>query len=645
MTQNLNMDARAGSRGLLPAYFLILFLMLLWINLGSVDFATARAAGLGNTIFLANIYAGYNLMYLLPALLLTWLAGRPSIWRWMRLRDHSQRTAQLVAIVAGAFTTLFFYANAQLHALYGMFVNGFVINLIVTPGGMESLGGSDASNLGFALIGIGFFAGHVLLLLALAKVRPLFAMPTINLRRLGKVFLLLFLFSTVTDRAVYAYADAYGKSDLMVLTEGVPYYLGFTSRTFLRKLGFSPIRQHKGVSFKGEMHYPSSPIQSVRPAKPYNVVWLVSESWRADTLNPEIMPATTAFAARAQNFKLHYSGGNGTRIGVFTMMTGVPGNYWEQFLKMGRSAPMMDVLQQQDYQMSLYSSAHFSYPEFDQTIFSKIPKSQMHEVEGGSSGWEKDRTNVTNMLQFIDRRQPDRPFFTWMFFESPHARYYFPPESVIRRPYRDDINYATLDRGELRDDIVRIKNRYLNSVHHLDSQFARVFDYLETHDLLDSTIVVVVGDHGEEFMENGFWGHNSTFSDPQTRTPLVLWVPGQAAASHGYLTSHLDLPATIMPLLGVTNSASDYSVGMDLLSSGRHEHVILSDWSHVGYADNQIKITMPINAQGGMGKRITGLHDEMLSAREADRRFVAEQPHLVQMMEELGRFSKKSSQQ
>lgn len=614
-------------RGVLPAYFFIVYLALLWISHGSVDFAGARAAGLGSSLFLANVYAGYNLMYLLPAMLLSWLAGR-----------RSERLARLAAVLAGALTTLFLYASAQLHALYGMFVNGFVINLVVTPGGLESLGGSAASNLGFALIGAAFFGAHALLMWLLAKLGQSTWLAGFGMRRLGKLLLGLLLLSTLADRAVYAYADAYGKSDLMVLTDGVPYYVGFTCRTFLRKLGFSPIRQHKGVSFRGEMHYPSRPLQVERPARPYNIVWLVSESWRADTLDPQIMPATTAFAAGAQNFRLHYSGGNGTRIGVFSMMTGVPGSYWEQFLQHGRSAPLVDVLQAQDYQMSFYSSAHFSYPEFDRTIFSKVPKAQLHEVQGDFAGWEKDRINVTDLLRFIDQRDQARPFFAWMFFESPHARYYFPPESVIRRPYRDDINYATLDRGELRDDIVRIKNRYLNSVHHLDSQFARVFDHLKANGLLDSTIVVVVGDHGEEFMENGYWGHNSTFSDPQTRTPLVLWVPGQPPAVHDKLSSHLDLPATLMPLLGVRNAASDYSVGIDLLSAQTREHVLLSDWSHVGYVDDKVKITLPLNVQGGVGKKVAGAHDQMLSAEQASRLFEGEQPHLMQMMEELGRF-------
>lgn len=620
------------SHTLLTSYFAVCFLILLGINSSPMDFASAYQLGWKETAFALNAWLSYNLMYLAPALLLTWLAGRLS-----RTGSSSQLG---VAVVTGGLTSLFFYASARLHELYGMFVNGFVINLIVTPGGIESLGGSDASNLGFALIALGFVAGHAVLMAALYFVWGKLSTLRLPLVLSGKFILLAFLVSTMADRATYAYADAFGKSDLMVLTDGIPHYLGFTSRTFLRKLGFKPISQHKGVSFKGKLRYPTHPLQFQRPEKQLNIVWLVSESWRADTLDAEIMPRTWEFAAQAQNFKLHYSAGNGTRIGVFGMMTGVPGSYWEPFLKGRRSAPLIDVLQEQGYQMSLYSSAKFSYPEFDQTIFSKIPRQQLHEAETGT-GWQNDRKNVGDMLDFIEKRDPTKPFFTWMFFESPHARYYFPPESVIRKPYRDDINYATMDRGELRKDIVRIKNRYINSVHHLDSQFARVTDYLKSRDLLENTVVVMVGDHGEEFMENGFWGHNSTFSDAQTRTPLVIWIPGKPATIHTKLTSHLDIPATLLPLLGVSNPPRDYSVGYDLLSSFERENVILSDWSHVGYIDIAVKITLPMNAQGGVGKKIAGPRDEMLSSGDAKILFAAEQPHLVEMMREMGSFTSK----
>ena len=157
------------------------------------------------------------------------------------------------------------------------------------------------------------------------------------------------------------------------------------------------------------------------------------------------------FAAQAHRFTRNYSGGNGTRMGVFSMFMGIPGNYWFPFLQEQRGAAIIDVLQKQGYQMDLYTSARFSYPEFEKTIFSQIPAEQLHSLDDGRPGWERDRTNVTRMLDFIGKRDPAKPFFTFMFFESPHARYFFPQESVIKTPYYDDINYATLSKHDLRE--------------------------------------------------------------------------------------------------------------------------------------------------------------------------------------------------
>lgn len=625
---------------LLPLYFSLIYLLLLAINHATVDFS---GAGLGwsGRLFALNAFLTYNLIYLLPALLLTWLAGRPRFWhRWGGER-RAFMAEEWTAILTGALTTLFFYANARLYELYGMFVNGFVINLVVTPGGVESLGGSAATNVSFALLGAGFLLGHVALMLGLRALLVRQRIHQSPSRRLAKALLWLFIAATLTDRLVYAYADAYGKSELMSLSQGVPYYTGLTMRKTLRKLGFKPIMQQKVMAFKGKLNYPLQPLKVTPPQKPYNIVWLVSESWRADTLNPEIMPQSWEFARQSQHYKLHYSSGNGTRIGVFGMMTGVPGSYWEHFMQSHHSAPMIDVMQQQNYQMALYTSARFSYPEFERTIFSKVPKAQLHEIDAPMQGWEKDRKNVGDLLNFIDKRDPARPFFTWMFFESPHARYYFPPESVIRKSYRDDINYATLDRAELKDNMTLIHNRYLNAVHHLDSQFGRVIAHLKQNNLLDSTIVVLVGDHGEEFMEHGFWGHNSTFADPQVRTPLVVWMPGMAAKSYDKLTSHLDLVPTIMPLLGVTNPVGDYAIGHNLFSDEQRDYVVLSDWDHVGYRSHRLKVSMPIKAQGGMGRKVTGPGDEMLTREQVDTYFQREQPYLARVLADLGRFIKK----
>jgi membrane-anchored protein YejM (alkaline phosphatase superfamily) len=145
---------------------------------------------------------------------------------------------------------------------------------------------------------------------------------------------------------------------------------------------------------------------------------------------------------------------------------------------------------------------------------------------------------VTRLLADIDGRDPARPFFAFMFFESPHAQYYFPEESVIRRPYLKNFNSATTD---IAANIGLIKNRYINACHHLDSQFERVLTQLQGG-LLDSTIVIIASD--QEFMEGP--EACASFVDEQIRVPLVIWAR-PAARVETRMSSHLDIIADLDP--------------------------------------------------------------------------------------------------
>ncbi|MCF6188332.1 MAG: sulfatase-like hydrolase/transferase, partial [Desulfobulbaceae bacterium] len=124
---------------------------------------------------------------------------------------------------------------------------------------------------------------------------------------------------------------------------------------------------------------------------------------------------------------------------------------------------------------------------------------------------------------------------------------------------------------------------------------ARVVNYLKTEGLLKNTMVIITGDHGEEFMENGNWGHNSEFTEQQIRVPLILWIPGESPQEIKHMTSHLDIPATLLPRLGVRNGASTYSLGNDLLGPTKRQHTLISGWARVAYVNEEIKAIFPIS--------------------------------------------------
>lgn len=611
---------------ILKTYFLLAYVVLMFIVSDSIPFISILQDGALPFSYLLITWLLYSLYYLLPAIIVT---------ATIRLIFKNAKAVYITAIFAGGITSLLMYANAKLFSLYGMFFNGFIFNLVTTPGGIESLGGSSASDAGFALITIGFFSFQASILWFARWLHEKKSAPQLQLRLLPSIALI----ATVLVHMGFA-LDSYTTNQLNVVAQSIPFYQTASARGFFKSLGFTTQREAK-IKVKGKLNYPLNPIQIKEPTKPYNIIWLTSESWRADTLNEKVMPNSWEFAKNAARFTRNYSTGNGTRMGVFGMFTGIPGNYWFPFLEERRGAAIIDVLEKQQYQMSFYTSAKFSYPEFDKTIFAHVPSDLLHDNNIGASGWENDRNNVTSLLSFIDNRDKTKPFFTFMFFESPHARYYFPPESVIATPYRDDLNYATLSKTALRNDIVPIKNRYINSVHHLDMQYGRIFEYLKQHQLLDNTIVILVGDHGEEFMEHGFWGHNSTFVDEQVRTPLVIYKPDTTPLVSNQMTSHTDIIPTIMPLLGVTNPSSDYATGYNLLAGEKRSHTYISDWDKVTYVDDEVKITQPVNAKSFALMTASRGDDSALPSDERKAIMQKKQPAMVQLVQDLSKFFKK----
>ncbi|MCP5345741.1 MAG: sulfatase-like hydrolase/transferase [Gammaproteobacteria bacterium] len=486
--------------------------------------------------------------------------------------DSGVRRLLIAASYLVSFLTVgFLLANFKLYSLYGFFTNFFVINIVSTPGGIEAMGISSSTwvSLALATAALAVVYGLPLRFVRLERVLPRW------LRKRQVAIALLACF--VVDSAVYAYAEYQSNLPVLGVADRIVWHTPVTAKSFFQSLGIKR-RENLAADLHeagGRLDYDFSNELATRPdsGEPINIVWLVAESWRADMVTPEIMPATYDFARDNQWFANHYSGGNGTRMGMFTQFYGIYGNYWFDMLRVSQPPLLMQYLKARNYDVKAFTSSAFTYPEFDRTVFSNFASSQLQEFNEGE-GWQRDQKNTTDLIRFINKAR--EPFFSFMFFESAHANYYFPDEDIIEPDYLEDFNYLTVD---VEDEIDRIRNRYVNSVHHLDRQLARVYRALERRGLLDNTLVVVTGDHGEEFMENGRWGHNSTFSQQQIRVPLILHVPERAPAEFTAMTSHLDLPATVLNLLGYQDPDQPISHGQDLLSPDyNRDFSVVSDW-------------------------------------------------------------------
>ena len=632
-------DKRLDRLSLIRLYFFFTYLAVL-VN-GYSFFANIELSGVVMTLFSITAFLVYCLIYLIPSYALTRLV---TLISGLYLRNHPSERARTwglrliygTAIASTSILQCLIFADKPLFSLFRMHFNGFVWNLIKTPGGITSMGSDSSSDLTYALIISGFILFQVLLFVTVLKWKRLhenwksFFTPKRSI-----AVVLLVLMAMLGERMTFAVSHLKSYEPVLYAAQSIPFYNRTTIRHWAKSMGIDTTRtEFQMKSSSVALQYPLNPLVVDPPEKPLNVMWLVSESWRWDMLDPEIMPNTWAFSEQAHRFENHYSGGNGTRMGLFSMFFGIYGSYWFSFLEARRGPLLMDVMLDQGYTMDASTSANFSYPEFDKTLFTHLAPENLHESVLGGEGWERDRELIGNLLERLDERDQSKPFMGFMFFESPHARYYFPESSAIRTPYLETFNYATMD---LENDIDLIKNRYINSCHHLDTQIKRVLVYLTANDLMDNTIIILTGDHGEEFMEKGLWGHNSEFHEEQIRVPLVLWIPGEGTSIVQKMTSHLDMASTIGPLLGITNPVEDYTLGRHLLTGEEREFTVTSDWNRLGFIGKNYKATYPVSNVALM-TQITDAHDTPL--KDTTPFYDEHKEDLMGVLQDLSKYRK-----
>jgi arylsulfatase A-like enzyme/Tfp pilus assembly protein PilF len=136
---------------------------------------------------------------------------------------------------------------------------------------------------------------------------------------------------------------------------------------------------------------------------------------------------------------------------------------------------------------------------------------------------------VDNAMPWLEEHS-SRPFFAWLHFYDAHSPYE-PPE-----PFRS-----------------RFPDRpYAGEIAYVDFQIGRVLQWLDTRQLSERTIVIVIGDHGESLNEHGEGTHGLFIYESTTRVPFIVRTPYsrvQPRRVPGVVRSE-DVMPTVLELVG-----------------------------------------------------------------------------------------------
>lgn len=280
------------------------------------------------------------------------------------------------------------------------------------------------------------------------------------------------------------------------------------------------------------------PDGTVTPTRP--IVFILVESLRADMLTEAHMPFTSQLARGpgCVASALHVSGGNTTEYGTFALLYGLDTPLFDVIQARPTPPPAFEVLRRSGYRLT--GAGASALRTWNESGFLVDGFDEYAEITA-TGDYRDDEAALAKTVLALGATGPS---FTFVFFNATHHNYQYPPAFERHRPVMDVSYDHFLDDEVLRRDADRIRNRYWNAAAYVDDLVRRTMAAVPK-----DAIVVITGDHGEEFWEHGLLGHAAPrFVAERTDVPMVLC--GITGLSSLTLSSHVDIWPTVMSALG-----------------------------------------------------------------------------------------------
>ncbi|HAH9685316.1 LPS biosynthesis-modulating metalloenzyme YejM [Escherichia coli] len=375
-------------------------------------------------------------------------------------------------------------------------------------------------------------------------------------RRFARPLAAFLFIAFIASHVVYIWADANFFRPITMQRANLPLSYPMTARRFLEKHGLLDAQEYQrrlieqGNPDAVSVQYPLSELRYRDMGTGQNVLLITVDGLNYSRFEKQ-MPALAGFSEQNISFTRHMSSGNTTDNGIFGLFYGISPSYMDGILSTRTPAALITALNQQGYQLGLFSSDGFTSPLYRQALLSDFSMPSVRT--------QSDEQTATQWINWLGRyAQEDNRWFSWVSFNGTNI---------------DDSNQQAFAR------------KYSRAAGNVDDQINRVLNALRDSGKLDNTVVIITAGRGiplSEEEETFDWSHG------HLQVPLVIHWPGTPAQRINALTDHTDLMTTLMQrLLHVSTPASEYSQGQDLFNPQRRHYWVTA-------ADNDtLAITTP----------------------------------------------------
>lgn len=136
--------------------------------------------------------------------------------------------------------------------------------------------------------------------------------------------------------------------------------------------------------------------------------------------------------------------------------------------------------------------------------------------------------------------------------DSREAARFFDQLSETTKMFYVNGQFLEISKSFPQDQLNELRAVYYNRLQVLDTELADVFDYMKRSGILNKSIVVFTGTHGESFGEHNTFAHAvNNLYDEVVRVPLFISIPGVPSRRIDDLVQSIDLFPTILGLTGI----------------------------------------------------------------------------------------------
>lgn len=306
------------------------------------------------------------------------------------------------------------------------------------------------------------------------------------------------------------------------------------------------------------------------------------EGFRADALDARTTPRLAAMVGSDfVALPRHFSTGTQSSSGTYGLISGLP-SYLYSMARGANLPPLpLAILKSLGYRERLRSASALKYDGLRE-FFLSYAKHVRHRVK--EREWvSAERAMMAELSSEIaaEAASPERPpRFEYVYVYATHYDYYYPPEHDVFHPAAPLGFEVWSGNQAMRRLRPELHNRYRNSVHFADELIANFLDGLKAQGRFDDAIIVITGDHGEEFWELGRFGHTHGLNRYQTQVAALVHLPGGQPVS-APLSSHADIFPTIFDRMDLSPTPA-FLGGVSLLDVPSAGHAVTVSKGHFG---------------------------------------------------------------